>query len=183
VVSQQGQGFPVPGGEVVFTGCESCGVNLFDVGVAGRGQHANALTNQRVTYGVLRIAWRKLRRTRARFGDTIRGNRVIDEHRRNVGRGQTFSATQSLEEVSHRFGIKARTSEVTNTYPIGFFLVLAREVDLLLNRQALCGGDTALDRLAAAVTYGAEQDGREHGGHRRDALPTLGLNRTRDVVL
>ena len=53
-------------------------VYLLDVGVTGCRQHAHTLPDQRVAEGVLRFARGKLRRARARFGDTIRGHRVVD---------------------------------------------------------------------------------------------------------
>src|SRR6202044_2250637 len=90
---------------------------------------------------------------------------------------------QHFEEISHGLGIEARTREIADTDAVGFRLLATREIDLLLNCEALCRSNATLDRLSAAMTNCPDQDGRQHGRHGRHGLLTLRADRPRDMVL
>ena len=156
-------------------------VAVREIDVGAGGEHPHPLADELIALRVVLGARRELRRARARLGDAVGGHRVIDEHRRDVGGRQTLVAAHGLEEAAHGVGVEAGAGEVADADAIGLHLIVAREIDLLLHREALGGRDAALQRLAAAD--GAEQDGREDGGGGGQALLALRADLARDVVL
>ena len=97
-------------------------------------------------------------------------------------RGEGVAPAHGLEEVRHAVGIETGRGEEAHADAIGFVLVGAREVDLLLHGGARGHRDTA--ECGVGRTRGrAYQDGREYGRHGRYALPSLRMDAARDVPL
>ncbi len=71
------------------------------------------------------------------------------------------TSAHGVEERRHRVRVKSRSGEGPDPDAVRFVFVLAREVDLLLYREALDGRDSTHGRVAAGNA--AEQDGRNHG--------------------
>ncbi len=126
---------------------------LRDIRVRIRRDNAHALTDQLVAVRLLHLAKvAELRSTRTRFGDSIRGDRVVVEHRREVGLRESFDAADFLEEIGHGIGVETGAIQVLDADAVGFLLVGACEVDLLLGREALRGSHAALDGLTASAS-------------------------------
>ena len=181
VAGHQRQRLAVAVAEPGVAACELLGVSLREIHLSGPRQYAHPLADELIAARILALAGRKLRRPGALLGDAIGGHRVIDQHRRDVGDGESFVAAHGLEHLAHPIGIEAGAGEKADAHAVGFPFVVAREVDLLLGGDTLGGGDAALHRLPAAD--GAEQDRRQQRGRGGDALLLLVADHARDVML
>ncbi len=156
-----------------------------DVGVRFSRHHAQTLADEIVALGFLRLLRNaELRRTGARLCDAIGEHRVIHEHRRDVRRRKANTTRSRLEEIRQRVRVVAGRHEVADAHPVRLFLVVAREVDLLLSRDALCGGHAAFYGLSAATAAdGAKNDCGQDRRCRGDGLLTLRFDCADRVML
>src|SRR5579862_2891571 len=152
------------------------------VDVARGGEDPHALADQLVALRILTSPRRKLRGTRALLGDAIGIHRVIDEHRRYIGFRESHVTRHGLEHRAHSGWIETGARQIADADAVGLPFVVAREVDLVLNRHALGSGDGTLGGLAAAAER-TEHDRPDQGCDRGQALLRLIRDHARDVVL
>ena len=97
--------------------------------------------------------------------------------------GKRFRARHRLEERGQPAGVEAGRIQGADADPVGFVLVRAGEIDLLLLGQARAGHQGALHEVASAAHQSTHQQCGEHRGHGHDRGSAHGLNLPRNVVL
>ena len=111
-------------------------------------QRAHQLEVERVGHLPVGLALR----ARLRLGDALVGDRVRAQVRRRVAVGEAARLLQPLHQRRHRVDVEAGGVEALEADAVGFVLVLAREVELLLDRERLRRGDRRGRGLAATTT-------------------------------
>ena len=94
---------------------------------------------------------------------------------------QTGAPLQGVKQLGHAARIEARTDEKLEAHAVGFFLVLAGEVDLALHLPGGHARDRGAGHLAIAGAGG--HDRRQQPRQRGDLVARLGLHLARHVVL
>jgi hypothetical protein len=109
---------------------------------------------------------------------------IMQDFRQRVAVGgvDRRTAPLGLEDVGHSVWIETGRGQERHAHAICFVLVRARDVDLLLNGRALRHGDASHGRVAGPRGR-TDENGRQNGGDRGDALAPLGANAPSNVTL
>ena len=158
-------------------------VQVAKAGFRRHGLHVQALADQRVAGAVLDARALELLGAITGFGDALGRDRVGAQQGRDVAARAAGALLHGPEEIRHRHGIEPRRRQDADADAVRLALVRAREVDLLLGRQPLGRGHGADQRVARQAGGRADQDGRQHGRHRREVGAAGVLDRARDVAL